>query len=246
MKCIKCNKEHDGLFGSGKYCSRSCANSRAFSIESIEKKKLANKTQKPWNFGKRYKTRSIISKCKGCGGDIEHWLSTPKKYHKECWLKVSGGYRKGSGTGKSGWYKGYWCDSSYELAWVIYQLENNIPFERNKQKFPYIWEGKTKHYIPDFIQFGEIIEIKGYVDKQVQAKLNTLSTLKIIFRKDLNKEFQYVIKKYGRDFIKLYEENPYKQLTGKCKLCGKPCIQKNVYCSRKCSGAGNNKNSKIK
>lgn len=27
-KCKKCNKEHDGLFGSGNYCSRSCANSR--------------------------------------------------------------------------------------------------------------------------------------------------------------------------------------------------------------------------
>jgi len=28
MKCIKCNKEHDGSYGSGKYCSVSCANSR--------------------------------------------------------------------------------------------------------------------------------------------------------------------------------------------------------------------------
>lgn len=28
MKCIKCDREHDGSFGSGKYCSRGCANSR--------------------------------------------------------------------------------------------------------------------------------------------------------------------------------------------------------------------------
>jgi predicted nuclease with TOPRIM domain len=28
MKCKKCNKEHDGSFGSGNYCSRACANSR--------------------------------------------------------------------------------------------------------------------------------------------------------------------------------------------------------------------------
>jgi 5-methylcytosine-specific restriction endonuclease McrA len=28
MLCKKCNKEHDGSFGSGKYCCRSCANSR--------------------------------------------------------------------------------------------------------------------------------------------------------------------------------------------------------------------------
>lgn len=28
MICSKCNKEHSGSFGSGKFCSRSCANSR--------------------------------------------------------------------------------------------------------------------------------------------------------------------------------------------------------------------------
>ncbi len=26
--CLQCKKEHDGLFGSGKYCCRSCSNSR--------------------------------------------------------------------------------------------------------------------------------------------------------------------------------------------------------------------------
>jgi hypothetical protein len=206
MKCIKCNKEHDGLFGSGKYCSRSCANSRAFSIESIEKKKLANKTQKPWNFGKRYKTRSIISKCKGCGGDIEHWLSTPKKYHKECWLKCSGGFRQGSSRGKSGWYKGYWCDSSWELAWVIYNLENDIDFERNKIGFKYIFEGKESLFYPDFIIKGEYIEIKNFNSERLKSKLKYFPhKIKVLYKKDLKKEFEYVIEKYGKNYIKLYE-----------------------------------------
>ena len=45
MKCEnpRCNKEHDGSFGSGRFCSRSCANSRYFSKESKKKKSLANK-----------------------------------------------------------------------------------------------------------------------------------------------------------------------------------------------------------
>ena len=36
MKCenIKCNKEHDGSFGSGRFCSRSCANSRTHTEET--------------------------------------------------------------------------------------------------------------------------------------------------------------------------------------------------------------------
>ena len=37
MKCIKCNNEHDGSFGSGKYCSRACANSRV-RTEEVKKK----------------------------------------------------------------------------------------------------------------------------------------------------------------------------------------------------------------
>jgi hypothetical protein len=32
--CEKCGKEHDGSFGSGRFCSKSCANSRKHSEES--------------------------------------------------------------------------------------------------------------------------------------------------------------------------------------------------------------------
>lgn len=37
MNCKNCNKEHDGTFGSGKYCSRSCANRRQYSSEVYAK-----------------------------------------------------------------------------------------------------------------------------------------------------------------------------------------------------------------
>jgi hypothetical protein len=205
MKCIKCNKEHTGNFGSGKYCSRSCANSRKFSKEAILKKSLANSNQVPWNAGKKYRiAKWTTSKCLRCGDDIEHTISEERKYHADCWLQASGGYRKGSGIGKSGCYRGIWCDSSYELAWVIYHLEHNIPFERNRKKFSYEWNGVVKQYIPDFIKDNEIIEIKGYVDNQVQAKLNSVPNLKVLFKKDLILEFGYVESKYGKDFIKLY------------------------------------------
>lgn len=245
MKCIKCSKDHTGSFGSGKYCSRACANSRTFTNEAIEKKRRASLGKDPWNKGLKY-AKWEISKCEHCGNDIKHRKNNPKKYHHECWLKASGGYRKGSGIGKSGWYKGVWCDSSYELVWVIYQFEHNISFERNRQAFYYEWKGAIKKYIPDFVSNGQIIEIKGYVDGQVKAKLQSIQNLKILFKEDLNVEFEYVESKYGKDFIKLYEGNPYKQLTRECKLCGKPCKQKNIYCSRKCAGAGNNRNSKLR
>lgn len=35
--CEKCGKEHNGSFGSGKFCSRGCANTRVHSKETKEK-----------------------------------------------------------------------------------------------------------------------------------------------------------------------------------------------------------------
>jgi len=43
MKCKKCNKEHDGTYGSGKFCSRQCANSR---IRTKQIKEKVSKTLK--------------------------------------------------------------------------------------------------------------------------------------------------------------------------------------------------------
>ena len=60
MKCIKCSKDHTGSFGSGKYCSRACANSRTFTNEAIEKKRRASLGKDPWNKGLKY-TNSDIS-----------------------------------------------------------------------------------------------------------------------------------------------------------------------------------------
>jgi len=203
--CKKCGCEFSPAKGLLNYCSLKCRNSRTFNDESKIKKRNANLTQIPWNKGKELKW--VVSKCLGCGNDLKHLKSKPKKYHSECWLNFSGGYRKGSGVGKKGWYKGYWCDSSYELAWVIYNIEHNFNFVRNKKKYSYIWEGKVRKYTPDFIKYGELIEIKGYVDEHTQAKLDSVSNIKVLFRKDLNTEFDYVINKYGKDFISLYEKH---------------------------------------
>jgi hypothetical protein len=161
------------------FCSRSCANSRSWSeddklkrsivAKNSEKVKISNKKSGKLRLGicygggiRKKAIERIISKCLHCNEDIEHKINEPKKYHKECWLKCSGGFRQGSSRGKSGWYKGYWCDSSWELAWVIYNLENDIDFERNKIGFKYIFEGKESLFYPDFIIKGEYIEIKNF------------------------------------------------------------------------------------
>lgn len=110
------------------------------------------------------------------------------------------------------WYKGYWCDSSWELAFIIYHLDHNISFKRNKQGFKYTFEEQTYQYYPDFIyEDGTYIEIKGRkkfedLDKKNKAKINQFNkSLAVFFEKDMENIIYYCKKFYGRDFIKLYK-----------------------------------------
>src|ERR1035437_2452448 len=82
--------------------------------------------------------------------------------------KRCGGYRHGSGIGKKGWYKGYWCDSSWELAWVIYNIEHNILFERNHIGFEYVYNNCSYKYYPDFKINNTYYEIKAFLRENDQ------------------------------------------------------------------------------
>jgi hypothetical protein len=119
-----------------------------------------------------------------------------------------GGYRRGSGRGKKGWYKGYWCDSSWELAWIIYQLDHNVLFKRNYQKFKYTYNGVEKNWMPDFIlDDGSYVEIKGYLTEQVRHKLRSFTKdLCLITEKEMKDILMYVTDKYGKNFILEYTE----------------------------------------
>ena len=215
--CKKCNTEYivtcteyDYIHARyKKFCSEKCAHSRIITDEMKEKirKKLTTRTTRfciicNCKLGKNNKS----GYCRNCV------VKTPEYKEKlSKSLKASpntGGYRKGSGTGKSGWYKGYYCDSSWELAFVIYNLEHNIKFERNKKRFAYIFENETHNYIPDWIVNGEYVEIKGYWSERWQAKLDQFpkeEKLTVLTKKEIKPYLDYVIESYGKDFIKLYE-----------------------------------------
>ena len=51
MKCKHCNKEHNGSFGSGKFCNKSCANSR---IQTKEMNKKRRRKLKGRSFGNKF------------------------------------------------------------------------------------------------------------------------------------------------------------------------------------------------
>lgn len=75
---------------------------------------------------------------------------------------LAGGRRIGSGRGKKGWYKGIYCDSSWELAYLVYYLDHGKNIKRCKEHREYIFNNEKHIYIPDFVTDEGIIEIKGY------------------------------------------------------------------------------------
>ena len=114
------------------------------------------------------------------------------------------------GKGKRGYYKGYYCQSSWELAYVIYQLEHNVAFIRNKEGFKYILEGIERSYFPDFylIDDDTYVEIKGYYDNKTKEKEKQFPAnkkLQVLKYEEMQPILDYVVSKYGKKFIELYE-----------------------------------------
>ena len=234
--CPKCGNEFEirileSLFKRNKYnkfCSQSCANGKIWSEEhkrllsetnkNSEKVKQANiinleKLRLSGNSRGLGKSKCSTNKsytftCLYCGemGE-EHNYRKNRKYHPSCWKKASGGIRKGSSRGKSGLYKGYWCDSSYELAYLIFCLEHSISIERNKQSFAYVYKLKQHLFFPDFRVNGKLTEIKNYRSDLTDAKLLSVTEPIDIYYKDtIQFALEYVIGKYGKNFVDLYEK----------------------------------------
>jgi hypothetical protein len=156
-----------------------------------------------------------------------------------------GGYRQGSGRSKSGYYKGIYCGSTYELCWVIYNLDHNIQFTR----FPGKLELNGISYYPDFLLSDgkTIIETKGYenqdsVDRKTKVAESFGYDVTVLRKKDLQKEFDWVKQNYQyKEMFELYDGyKPKYNLI--CSLCnnefgrnGKPKTN-TVFCNRVCAG----------
>lgn len=112
---------------------------------------------------------------------------------------TAGGKRHGSGRGKKGWYKGFFCDSTYELVYLIYCIDNNIEVKRCDRIYLYEYNGEMHKYYPDFeLSDGTLIETKGYHTDVVDAKLASVTDrqIKILYEKDLKFAFDWVNEHY--------------------------------------------------
>lgn len=275
LKCSHCEKEfekdekdYNKSLRKGKdnfYCSITCANKDRIMSEET-KEKIATKLSAYYQIheqkNKQVKTNLL---CPICDNNFEVTECDKNRTYcsKVCSNndtdfkyknKPSGGYRKGSGRSLGGWYKGIYCDSTYELTYLIYCLDHNISIKRCTEKFEY-GEGKT--YNPDFIVGDTIIEIKGYVTEEVYTKADSVPdniNYKILTKDLMKKEFEYIKSKYnktGTSISELYDNYKPKYIY-KCNTCEKDFSvyrarkSEKVYCSRSCSGKSKHSTTKLK
>jgi hypothetical protein len=243
--CKRCGVSVETKFGSGVFCSRACANSRERTEEVKRKISQAIKSCDAYKAGRFSLTKgtgkTVDKTCPLCSKTFTVSAGSIKKFcSKACVYKnpLIGGYREGSGRSKSGWYKGIYCNSTWELAFLIYHLDNNLPIKRCTETFPYTFEGRKRSYLPDFVVGDAYIEIKGYHTSQSMTKIEQFPhKISVYAKAEMEHIFDYVKDKYGNDFIELYEGNPHNMKKNSCGVCGNPCKIK--YCSKSCSMKGN-------
>ena len=153
-----------------------------------QKEHYANKGNRAWNTGKTKTTDKRLAKTSETlkegyrtGRIIPSFLgkNMSEKTRQKISKKLQGNtnYKPHkSGRGYKGYYKGVFCSSGYELAWVIYNLDHNISFKRCNTFIEYELEGKKHKYFPDFeLPDGTLVEIKGVQTDLVITKQKSSS-----------------------------------------------------------------------
>ena len=215
-ECPKCGQLHKKP---GIFCSRSCANSRTFSEETLVKKsESAKKSLKVKEANLKQTITKIQKTCEFCkkSFEVRPCKASQKTCSKSCSMKnlqltntnLSGGYREGSGRSHSGYYKGIYCGSTYELVWVMYNLKHEVPFTRFSG---FILYGDNKKYYPDFIIEDTIYEIKGFfistVKDKCEAAIKQGYKIKVLYKEDLKHMFDWFYSTYPSKKLKdMYEE----------------------------------------
>ena len=168
MACNNDSKVNQPYICYCKYCGKECKNLNSLHNHERLCKLNPNRQESPWvkynltkgNVWNKGLTKETDDRVKRQGQTFSQRV-------KEGIITSVGGFRESAVKGcyKYGYYKNIRCDSSWELAFVVFNIEHNIPIKRNTQRFEYFIDGKKHIFIPDFVvNETEIIEIKGKQD----------------------------------------------------------------------------------
>lgn len=208
-----------------KFCSKSCSTThnnlkRKHTTET--KTKISNwarsnprgficvKTRHPNSNKGRSRNEVLYTNvvCPTCNKIFNTNIKQKRKYCSSVCVKT-GGLRMNSGRGKSGYYKGFYLSSTYELAYLIYALDHGFHIIRNRDYWQYEFQNKIYKFYPDFRVNGRLVEIKGFKSELTEAKISSVTEdIDVLYRKDLEHIFLYVEAKTGikrSKFYTLYE-----------------------------------------
>lgn len=212
----KYSVDHDGI--ECKFCGRVCKNRNSLCNHERLCKQNPDRMEptgvgaadysgshQAWNKGLTKETDARVEK--NCDSMRKYykenggiWLG--RKHSAETKRKIAlamAGNTSGNRS-KKGYFAGIYCGSSYELAYVIYNIDHSIEFSRCERYYEYINNGEPHLYFPDFeLPDGTIIEIKGYHTDLVDIKTAAVKDrpIKVLYKKDLLPYITYVCKKYG-------------------------------------------------
>lgn len=243
--CLKCHNSHNKQ---GRFCSRTCANSRGPRTDAFKNKvreRLIGKSR----------PKDVIEKVlftKQKQGQIRHYTqciicqaNTESRTRKTCssncfiiFQSQKALAQKTHGGGHKGTYRNFYCDSTWELAFLIWHIDKNIDISRCHEIRDYSYKGKISKYIPDFVVNQQIYEIKGFMSARSQAKLKCNPDIIVLTKKDIKKYIDYVKKTYDvTDLRDLYEKSTKMKHT--CKSCHNAFYtykETAIFCSRRCAG----------
>lgn len=183
--------------------------------------------------------------CPVCGGP----KPAEKRFNRTCGrrecissrLRSNGGYRERAGRGIKGWFRGIFCSSLWELAFVAFHTDNGNRIKRNRQWWEYQLNGKTHRFYPDFWVNDRLFEIKGrktsdHATAVDNAKEEAVPGIMFLFKDGLEPMFQHAREKYGLEgkaLAKLYENKPRFR---NCLECSTKIVDdgRRRFCSTKC------------
>lgn len=215
-RCKHCNKPILFEKRRNNFCNHSCCASFTLKgrkvVYSPESLKIMQENGRK-NIPKR-KAVLVKKECVFCNLNFE--VPNKSKYRKTCSKECLKEHRSKNnarqGTyGKCGYYKGVFCGSTWELAFLVFNLDKGNDIKRCELTFKYNLEDGGHTYFPDFIMDNIIYEVKGreygsLVEKNESVKEAGYEIV-MIKKKEINPIIKIVKESYKvKNLVDLYDK----------------------------------------
>lgn len=224
-RCNRCNEPILFEKRRNNFCNHSCAASFTlkgrkviYSDKGMENlKKIGRKHAKNLLIGTEINKNKLQIIAKNCIICQNQFLVRSKSKNKktcspECLKNHQSLNNARQGTyGKCGYYKGVFCGSTWELAFLVFNLDKGKDIKRCELTFKYNLEDGSHTYFPDFIMDNIIYEVKsreyGSLVEKNEAVIKAGYEIVMIKKKEINPIIKIVKESYKvKNLVDLYDK----------------------------------------